>query len=82
MSYVSLQRGGVESGLVEHDVERNVGHLSGPWYGRLGRLSSEHELLDVERRTRWSLSSSHLISVHVQAKASSIVEQLNFVRSL
>ena len=52
LSFVDPQLREAEYGSEEHDVERDVGRLSGPWNGRLGRLSTERDLLDVERRTR------------------------------
>ena len=82
LSCVDPRRVGADYGSEEYGVKRDVGRLSGPWYGRLGRLSLEHESSEVERRTWWSSSSSHLILVHTRAKTSSIVEQLKLVKSL
>jgi len=47
LSYVILRCGLAEQDSVESDIERDVGCLSSPWYGCLGR-SSERELLDEE----------------------------------
>ena len=50
LSYVSLQRGLAEYDSIECNVEHDMGRPSGPWYGRLGRLSLERESLDEVRR--------------------------------